>query len=66
MRILVRVCHAPCKGESGEYLQDLAAEVPLGLRVLVGHVERVAEHVLYLVAVHDAHPLSPQVAAGSL
>jgi hypothetical protein len=26
----------------------------------------VAEHVLYLVAVHDAHPLAPQVAAGSL
>jgi hypothetical protein len=26
----------------------------------------VAEHVLYLVAMHDAHPLAPQVAAGSL
>jgi hypothetical protein len=25
-----------------------------------------AEHVLYLVAMHDAHPLAPQVAAGSL
>jgi hypothetical protein len=26
----------------------------------------VAEHVLYLVTVHDTHPLAPQVAAGSL
>ena len=66
MRIWVCVCHAPCERESGEDLQDLSAEIPLGLRVVVGHVERVAEHVLYLVAVHDAHPLAPKVAAGSL
>jgi hypothetical protein len=26
----------------------------------------VAEHVFNLVAMHDAHPLAPQVAAGSL
>jgi hypothetical protein len=26
----------------------------------------VAEHVLYLVPVHDPHPFAPQVTAGSL
>jgi len=66
MRIRIGVCHAPCERESGEDLQDLSAEVPLGICVLFGHVERVAEHVIYLVAVHDSHPLAPQVAAGSL
>jgi hypothetical protein len=66
MRILVHICYAPCESEFGEDIQDLSTEVSLGLRVIVGHVERVAEHVLYLVTVHDAHPLAPQVAAGSL
>jgi hypothetical protein len=33
---------------------------------LYGHVERVAEHVLYLVTVHDSHPFAPHVTAGSL
>jgi len=66
MRIRIGVCHAPCERESVEDLQDLSTEVPLGLRVVVGHVERVAEHVLYLITMHYAHPLAPQVAAGSL
>ena len=57
--IWVRVFNSPCERESGENLQDLSAEVPLGLRVLVGRVERVAKHVIYLVTMHDTHPLAP-------
>ena len=64
--ILVHVFYQPCEGESGEDVQDLPAEVPLVLKVLVGHVERVAKHVLYLITMHYAHPLAPQIAAGSL
>lgn len=66
MTILFHARSSPGERESGEDLQNLAAELPLVLLVLVGHVQRVAEHVLYLVTVHDTHPLAPQVAAGSL
>ena len=38
-------------------------ELALALRVLEALVERVAEHVLDLVAVHHSHPVAPQVGA---
>lgn len=58
--------YPPCERKPGEDVHDPSAEFPLFVVELYGHVEWVAEHVLYLVAVHDSHPFAPQVTAGSL
>jgi len=60
------VSYPPCEREPGEDLHDPPAEVSFVPVVLERRVERVAEHVLYLVPVHDTHPLAPQIGAGPL
>jgi hypothetical protein len=60
------VCYPPCERERSEDVHDSPAQLSLCLAVIVGHVQRVAEHVLDLIPVHNAHPLAPLVGTRSL
>lgn len=74
LRVFFRVCwpiriilhRLSCEREPRKDVHDPPAEYPLSLVEVYRHVERVAEHVLYLVSVHDSHPFAPHVTAGSL
>ena len=51
----------PGQRKSGECLHDAYAQVPFPGVIWHRHIQRMAEYVLHLVTVQDAHPITPQV-----